>query len=101
MDDNGGSQPSGLVTRMRSDEERRTELVTRVSGQPGVLRRTDLRAGDVVRLVLVWIVSSAALAVADIVLDGLTAQAWWNYLVAAAIAGVLGLVFRPGLARLA
>src|SRR3954453_20808913 len=77
---------------MRSDEERRIELVTRMS---------DLRAGDVVRVVLVWIVSSAALAVADLVLENMTAQAWWNYLVAAALAGVLGLVFRPGLARLA
>src|SRR4051794_5561731 len=63
--------------------------------------RRRLRAGDVARLLLVWIVSVAALAVADLLLENLHAQAWWTYLVATAVAGVLGLVFRPALARLA
>ena len=48
-----------------------------------------------------WIVSAAALAVADLLLENLHAQAWWTYLVATAVAGVLGLVFRPALARAA
>ena len=69
-----------------------------VSNRPG---RRRLRAGDVARLLLVWIVSAAALAVADLLLKNLHAQAWWTYPVATAVAGVLGLVFRPALARLA
>ena len=72
-------------------------------GRNGLTERrpgTGLRRGDVVRLLVVWMVSSAALAIADSLLEDLNAQAWWAYLVAAALAGVLGLVFRPALTRL-
>ena len=63
--------------------------------------RTGLRLGDIARLVAVWLVSSAALALADLLLPNLTAQASWVYLVATAVAGVLGLVFRPALVSVA
>jgi len=63
--------------------------------------RTGLRLGDIARLVAVWLVSSAALALADLLLPNLTAQASWVYLVATAVAGLLGLVFRPALVSVA
>ena len=56
---------------------------------------TSLRLGDIARLVAVWLVSSAALALADALLPNMTAQAWWTYFLATAAAGLLGLVFRP------
>ena len=67
----------------------------RAQAQP----RTGLRLGDIARLVVVWLASSAALAMADALLPGLTAAAPWAYLVATAVAGLLGLVFRPALVR--
>ena len=57
--------------------------------------RTRLRLGDIARLVAVWLVSSAALALAAALLPNLTAQAPWAYFAATAVAGLLGLVFRP------
>ncbi|HEY9470973.1 MAG TPA: hypothetical protein VIQ76_15315, partial [Propionibacteriaceae bacterium] len=63
----------------------------RAQAQP----RTGLRLGDIARLVLVWLASSVALAVAAALLPGLTAVAPWAYLVATAVAGLLGLAFRP------
>jgi uncharacterized membrane protein YvlD (DUF360 family) len=57
--------------------------------------RTGLRLGDIARLLAVWLVSSAALALAAALLPNLTAQAWWAYFAATAVAGLLGLVFRP------
>jgi uncharacterized membrane protein YvlD (DUF360 family) len=67
----------------------------RVGGQP--LR--GLRLGDIARLVVVWLASSVALAIASALLPDLTAVAPWAYLVATAIAGLLGLAFRPVLVR--
>ena len=66
-----------------------------------VEHRTGLRKGDFARLVVVWLLSSVALAVADALLSGLSAQAAWAYLLATAVAGALGLVFRPALALVA
>jgi uncharacterized membrane protein YvlD (DUF360 family) len=63
--------------------------------------RTHLRLGDIARLVAVWLVSSAALALADALLPNLTAQAPSVYFAATAVAGLLGLVFRPVLVRVA
>ena len=63
--------------------------------------RTRLRLGDIARLVAVWLVSSAALALADALLPNLTAQAAWAYFAATAVAGLLGLVFRPVLVLVA
>ena len=63
--------------------------------------RTGLRLGDIARLVAVWLVSSAALALADALLPNLTAEAPWTYLAATAVAGLLGLVFRPAVVLLA
>jgi uncharacterized membrane protein YvlD (DUF360 family) len=67
----------------------------RAQAQP----RTGLRLGDIARLVVVWLASSVALAVAGALLPGLTAVATWAYLVATAVAGLLGLAFRPVLVR--
>ncbi|HEX6758556.1 MAG TPA: phage holin family protein [Propionibacteriaceae bacterium] len=63
--------------------------------------RTRLRLGDIARLVVVWLVSSAALALADALLPNLTARTPWAYLGATAVAGLLGLVFRPVVVRVA
>jgi uncharacterized membrane protein YvlD (DUF360 family) len=63
--------------------------------------RIRLRLADVVRLVAVWLVSSAALAIAGALLPNLTAQAAWTYFATTAVAGVLGLVFRPALVLVA
>ena len=78
----------------RSDRVKSSTRAPRVRG-------SGLRRGDVARLLLVWMVSSAALAIADVLFDGLIAEAWWAYPVAAAVAGAMGLVFRPALARVA
>ena len=67
----------------------------RAQAQP----RTGLRLGDIARLVVVWLASSVALAVAGALLPDLTAAAPWAYLVATAVAGLLGLAFRPVLVR--
>jgi uncharacterized membrane protein YvlD (DUF360 family) len=75
--------------------------VVGVSERARTMPQSGLRLGDIVRLVVVWLVSSAALALADLLLPNLTAQAPWVYLLATAVAGLLGLVFRPALALVA
>ena len=67
----------------------------RAQAQP----RTGLRLGDIARLLVVWLASSVALAIAARLLPGITAVAPWTYLVATAVAGLLGLAFRPVLVR--
>ena len=75
--------------------------MARVSRRPGELPGIGLRLGDVARLLVVWMVSSAALAIADVLFDDMIARDGWAYLAATAVAGVLGLVFRPALALVA
>ena len=75
--------------------------VVEVSERAQARPRTRLRLGDIGRLVAVWLVSSAALALAGALLPNLTAEAPWAYFAATAVAGLLGLVFRPVLALLA
>ena len=72
-----------------------------MSERPEARPGTGLRLGDIARLVVTWLVSSTALAVAGALLPNLAAQAWWLYFAAAAVAGLLGLVFRPALALVA
>ena len=74
--------------------------VARVPKRPGDCP-DRLRLGDVARLLVVWIMSSAALAIADVLFEDMIAEAWWAYLAATAVAGVLGLAFRPALALMA
>jgi len=69
------------------------------SERAGAQPRTGFRLGDIARLVAVWLVSSLALALADALLPGMTAQAAWTYFAATATAGLIGLVFRPVLVR--
>ena len=57
--------------------------------------RVRLRLGDIGRLIAVWLVASAALALASALLPNLTAKSPWAYFGATAVAGLLGLVFRP------
>jgi uncharacterized membrane protein YvlD (DUF360 family) len=57
--------------------------------------RHRLGLGDIARLVAVWLVASAALALAAALLPNLSAEALWAYFAATAVAGLLGLVFRP------
>lgn len=66
-----------------------------VSARAQARPQARLRLGDVARLIAVWLVSSAALALADAVLPNLRAQAPWVYVATTAVAGLLGLVFRP------
>jgi uncharacterized membrane protein YvlD (DUF360 family) len=73
--------------------------VVMVSERAQAQPRTGLRLGDIARLLVVWLASSVALAVAGALLPGLTAVAPWAYLVATAVAGLLGLAFRPVLVR--
>ena len=100
----GGAMSPPRERGHRSDAARdrmpRSDRVKSSTRAPRV-RGSGLRRGDVARLLLVWMVSSAALAIADVLFDGLIAEAWWAYPVAAAVAGAMGLVFRPALARVA
>ena len=63
--------------------------------------RARLRLADIGRLVAVWLVASAALALAAALLPNLKAEATWAYFAATAAAGLLGLMFRPLLVLLA
>ena len=69
--------------------------MTRVSNASGRSPGPRLRPADLVRLLVVWLMSAAALAVADALLPNLTAQAGWAYFAATALATVVGLVLRP------
>src|SRR6478609_2014178 len=61
------------------------------------LGRSRLRIGDVVRLLVAWLVSTLALGLADLILDGLTAHSSWDLLWASAITAVVGLLIRPAI----
>jgi uncharacterized membrane protein YvlD (DUF360 family) len=58
-------------------------------------QRTSVRLSDIARLVAVWLISTAALALADALLPNMTSEAIWTYFAATAAAGLLGLIFRP------
>ncbi len=60
-------------------------------------RHFRVRPGDIGRLLAVWLVCSLALALADALLSDLSAEGAWAYVGATALAGLLGLVFRPAL----
>jgi uncharacterized membrane protein YvlD (DUF360 family) len=53
------------------------------------------RNGDLVRLVVVWVVSAFALQITDWLLPDLSAPSFWAWLAATAIAAVVGLFVRP------
>ncbi len=61
------------------------------------VRRSRLSIGDVVRLLVSWLVSALALGVAVAILDDLTANSFWDVLWASAITAVVGLLIRPAL----
>ena len=73
----------------------------RVSERAMARPRIGLRLGDMARLLVVWMVSSAALAIADVLLPNMIAETAWTYLAATAVAGLLGLVFRPAVVLIA
>lgn len=60
-----------------------------------VAARRRLRFADVLRLLLAWAASALALMIAAALLPGLSADSPWDYVIVAAIAGVVGLVLRP------
>jgi hypothetical protein len=64
--------------------------VVEVSEQAQGRPRTRLRLGDIGRLVAVWLVSSAALALAGALLPNLTAEAPSAYFAATAVAACWG-----------
>ena len=53
------------------------------------------RVGDLVRLVVVWVICAFALEVTSWVLPNLSAPTFWAWLAATAIAAVAGLFLRP------
>ncbi len=59
------------------------------------LGRSRLRIGDVVRLLVSWLLSALALGVAVWILDNLTASSFWDLLWASAVTAVVGLLIRP------
>ena len=61
------------------------------------LGRSRLRFGDVVRLLVSWLVSALALGVSVWLLDGLSANTFWDLLWASAITAVVGLLIRPAI----
>ena len=60
-------------------------------------RTRFLRWGDVVRLLVAWAVSAAALGLAAWLLDDLSVSDPWAIVVAAAVVGLFGLFVRPAL----
>jgi uncharacterized membrane protein YvlD (DUF360 family) len=75
--------------------------VVRGSERGHAPHRIRLHLADVVRLLVVWLVSSAALALADALLPNLRSQTPWAYFATTAVAALLGLVFRPALVLVA
>jgi uncharacterized membrane protein YvlD (DUF360 family) len=59
------------------------------------LGRSRLRIGDVVRLLVAWLLSALALGIAVWLLDGLTASSFWDVLWASAVTALVGLLIRP------
>ncbi len=59
--------------------------------------RSRLRFGDLVRLLVSWFLSALALGVAVWLLDGLTANTFWDVLWASAVTAVVGLLIRPAI----
>jgi uncharacterized membrane protein YvlD (DUF360 family) len=57
------------------------------------------QSGDLVRLLVSWVVSTLALALTDALLPGFTASSWVPLAAAAAATGLVGLVVRPVLVR--
>ena len=53
------------------------------------------RIGDVVRLVVVWVVCAFALEITALVLPNLSAPSFWSWFAATAVAAVAGLLIRP------
>ena len=61
------------------------------------LGRSRLRIGDVVRLLVAWLLSALALGLAVLLLDGLTANTFWDVLWASAVTALVGLLIRPAI----
>jgi uncharacterized membrane protein YvlD (DUF360 family) len=59
------------------------------------LGRSRLRFGDLVRLLVSWLLSALALGVAVVLLDQLHANSFWDVLWASAVTAVVGLLIRP------
>lgn len=66
----------------------------------GSRSRWRLRAGDVGRLLVAWITSTIALAIAAGLQADLSATSPWCWVAVAAVAGVVGMVLRPVLVEL-
>lgn len=57
--------------------------------------------GDVVRLLVAWLLTFIALLLTAEILPGFTYTSWWPLIVAAAATGLVGMVVRPVLVQLA
>jgi uncharacterized membrane protein YvlD (DUF360 family) len=60
-----------------------------------------LRVSDLARMVLAWAISALALIVADAWLADLSATTWLDWVAAAAVTGVFGVLIRPALSNVA
>ena len=60
-----------------------------------------IRLGDLVRLLVTWVVSTIALAISGALLDGMSVQSLWAYPAVALVSGIFGLLLRPVLVAVA
>ena len=60
-----------------------------------------IRLGDLVRLLVTWVVSTIALAISGALLDDMSSQSLWAYPAVALVSGIFGLLLRPVLVAVA
>ena len=67
-----------------------------MSDAAGTRRHTSwFQLGDLLRLLLTWLIAAVALAITGAVLPGLSGEGFESYLLVAVVAGVVGAVVRP------
>src|SRR3954465_2690239 len=52
------------------------------------------------RLVVAWAINAGALWIADALMDGVTINGWWAYIIGAAVLGIANAILKPILAIL-
>jgi len=60
-----------------------------------------VRWGDIVRLLVTWVLTYFSLLITAALLPGFTYTSWWPLAAAAAVAGVVGMIVRPVLVEVA
>ena len=62
---------------------------------------TGVRSGDIVRLLVTWVLTFLSLLLTAALLPGFTYTSWWPLAAAAAVAGLVGMIVRPVLVEVA